>query len=435
MDVVVAGAAVDEEVVAEALLEDEVVALAAEDRVVAVAAVEAVVARAAVDLVVAGAAVDLVDARAAEQPVGARVALQAVVAAVAEELVVAEVADQHVVARAAGQAVRAVAAEQQVARVRAGQAVGSRRCRCGRPRARRARRASAASDDGAEQRARRPVGVTEAHGAIMAAGARPRQAGTVRVDGWRMRGRPRGEGRGARLVGSSARWCDLGQRPAARARRTRGSRGEYPGSAAELCELDHESPYQLLVATILSAQSTDKMINSVTPKLFARYPDPGGARGRRPVELQEMIRSTGFFNAKSRSLMGMAQAVVERFDGEIPDRMADLVSLPGVGRKTANVVLSVAFGKPGLPVDTHVLRLSQRLGLTTRGGPGQGRARARPDGAGGRARPAVVPPHPPRPAGVRRAQAALRGLRARGLLPVVAAARSCGGGAAPRRRA
>ena len=140
---------------------------------------------------------------------------------------------------------------------------------------------------------------------------------------------------------------------------------EYPGSAAELCELDHESPYQLLVATILSAQSTDKMINSVTPKLFARYPDPAALAGADPAELQEMIRSTGFFNAKSRSLMGMAQAVVERFDGEIPDRMADLVRLPGVGRKTANVVLSVAFGKPGLPVDTHVLRLSRRLGLTT----------------------------------------------------------------------
>ena len=145
--------------------------------------------------------------------------------------------------------------------------------------------------------------------------------------------------------------------------------GEYPGSAAELCELDHVSPYQLLVATILSAQSTDKMINSVTPKLFARYPDPEALAGADPVELQELIRPTGFFNAKSRSLMGMAQAVVERFDGEIPDRMADLVSLPGVGRKTANVVLSVAFAKPGLPVDTHVLRLSKRLGLTAQEDP------------------------------------------------------------------
>ena len=140
--------------------------------------------------------------------------------------------------------------------------------------------------------------------------------------------------------------------------------GEYPGSAAELCELDHRNPYELLVATILSAQSTDKMINTVTPVLFERFPDAEALAGADEVELQQMIRSTGFFNAKSRSLLGMARAVVERHDGEIPDRMADLVKLPGVGRKTANVVLSVAFGKPGLPVDTHVLRLSKRLALT-----------------------------------------------------------------------
>jgi endonuclease-3 len=153
--------------------------------------------------------------------------------------------------------------------------------------------------------------------------------------------------------------------PAGRAREAHARlAGEYPGSTAELCELDHRGPYELLVATILSAQSTDKMINSVTPELFARYPDASALAGADEVQLQELIRSTGFFNAKSRSLLGMARAVVERFDGEIPDRMADLVSLPGVGRKTANVVLSVALGKPGLPVDTHVLRLSRRLGLT-----------------------------------------------------------------------
>jgi endonuclease-3 len=144
---------------------------------------------------------------------------------------------------------------------------------------------------------------------------------------------------------------------------------EYPGSAAELCELDHRSPYELLVATILSAQSTDKMINSVTPELFARYPDAAALAAADEVELRELIRSTGFFNAKARSLLGMARAVVERFDGEIPDRIADLVTLPGVGRKTANVVLSVAFDKPGLPVDTHVLRLSRRLGLTEQDDP------------------------------------------------------------------
>ena len=153
--------------------------------------------------------------------------------------------------------------------------------------------------------------------------------------------------------------------PAGRAREAHARlAGEYPGSVAELCELDHRNPYELLVATILSAQSTDKMINSVTPQLFARFPDAEALAGADEAELQELIRSTGFFNAKSRSLLGMARAVVERFDGEIPGRMKDLVSLPGVGRKTANVVLSVAFAKPGLPVDTHVLRLSRRLGLT-----------------------------------------------------------------------
>jgi len=139
---------------------------------------------------------------------------------------------------------------------------------------------------------------------------------------------------------------------------------EHPGSAAELCELHHAEPFQLLVATILSAQCTDKMVNSVTPALFARYPDAAALAGADPLELQALIRSTGFFQAKSRSLVGMATALVGRFGGEVPNRMADLVTLPGVGRKTANVVLSVAFAKAGLPVDTHVLRLSRRLGLT-----------------------------------------------------------------------
>ena len=153
--------------------------------------------------------------------------------------------------------------------------------------------------------------------------------------------------------------------PAGRAREVNRRLGsEYPGTAQELCELDHRSPFQLLVATILSAQSTDKMVNSVTPALFARYPDAAALAAADPLELQGLIRSTGFFQAKSRSLLGMASALVERFGGEVPSRMADLVTLPGVGRKTANVVLSVAFAKPGLPVDTHVLRLSKRLGLT-----------------------------------------------------------------------
>ncbi|GAC1533580.1 MAG: endonuclease III [Acidimicrobiales bacterium] len=139
---------------------------------------------------------------------------------------------------------------------------------------------------------------------------------------------------------------------------------EYPGTPVELCELAHRSPFELLVATILSAQSTDKMINTVTPVVFERWPTPEALAGADSAELEEVIRSTGFFRAKSRSLQGMARAVVDRFGGEIPGAIDDLVTLPGVGRKTANVVRSVAMGLPGLPVDTHVLRLSARLGLT-----------------------------------------------------------------------
>ncbi len=140
---------------------------------------------------------------------------------------------------------------------------------------------------------------------------------------------------------------------------------EYPGSARELCALAHESPLQLLAATILSAQTTDERVNAVTPQLFRRYPAAADLAAAAPADLEELIRSTGFFRAKAASLIGMAQAVVERYGGEVPPRMEDLVSLPGVGRKTANVVLSVAFDIPGFPVDTHVGRLSRRLGLTT----------------------------------------------------------------------
>jgi endonuclease-3 len=140
---------------------------------------------------------------------------------------------------------------------------------------------------------------------------------------------------------------------------------EYPGTVKDLVELDHDGPFQLLVATILSAQSTDKMVNSVTPGLFARWPTPEALAAADPAEVEVAIHSTGFFRAKTRSLIGMAQAVVERFGGEVPGPIEDLVTLPGVGRKTANVVRSVAMGLPGLPVDTHVTRLSRRLGLTT----------------------------------------------------------------------
>jgi endonuclease III len=131
------------------------------------------------------------------------------------------------------------------------------------------------------------------------------------------------------------------------------------------CELDFRTPLELLVATILSAQTTDVRVNLVTPELFARYPDAEAYAGADRAELQEIIRSTGFFRAKSESLIRLGQALVERFDGEVPNRLEDLVTLPGVGRKTANVVLGNAFGIPGITVDTHVGRLSRRLGWTT----------------------------------------------------------------------
>jgi endonuclease-3 len=138
----------------------------------------------------------------------------------------------------------------------------------------------------------------------------------------------------------------------------------FPGSARDLCALVHDSPYQLLVATILSAQCTDERVNMVTPALFARYPTPADLAGAGVAELEEMIRSTGFFRNKTASLRGMAAAVVERHGGMVPSSMEELTALPGVGRKTANVVRSVAFGLPGLPVDTHVGRLVRRLGIT-----------------------------------------------------------------------
>lgn len=138
----------------------------------------------------------------------------------------------------------------------------------------------------------------------------------------------------------------------------------YPGSASTLCALDHRDAFQLLVATILSAQCTDERVNLTTPGLFARYPDAWSMAGADLAEVEDLIYATGFFRAKARNIVGMAQALIERFDGHVPSSMKDLVTLPGVGRKTANVVRSVAFDLPGLPVDTHVLRLSQRLGLT-----------------------------------------------------------------------
>ena len=136
---------------------------------------------------------------------------------------------------------------------------------------------------------------------------------------------------------------------------------EYPDA---VCELDHTNAFELLAATILSAQCTDARVNMVTPELFGRYPTPADLAAANPADVEEIIRSTGFYQNKTKSLIGMAQGLLERFDGEVPTALADLVTLPGVGRKTGNVVRSVAFGLPGLPVDTHVGRLSRRLGLS-----------------------------------------------------------------------
>lgn len=130
------------------------------------------------------------------------------------------------------------------------------------------------------------------------------------------------------------------------------------------CELDFRDPYELLVATILSAQTTDRRVNAVTPALFARYPDAACLAAADRDELEALIQPTGFFRAKATSLLGMAQRVCDTFGGQIPGTLEDLVTLPGVGRKTANVVLGDAFGVPGITVDTHVARLAKRFGWT-----------------------------------------------------------------------
>jgi endonuclease-3 len=132
------------------------------------------------------------------------------------------------------------------------------------------------------------------------------------------------------------------------------------------CALDFRDAFELLCATILSAQCTDKRVNMVTPSLFARYPNANALAAARPEDVEEIIKSTGFFRSKAKSLVGMASALVERHGGEVPADMDALVLLPGVGRKTANVILGNAFGRnDGIVVDTHVTRLGNRLGLTT----------------------------------------------------------------------
>jgi endonuclease-3 len=135
---------------------------------------------------------------------------------------------------------------------------------------------------------------------------------------------------------------------------------QHPGADTEL---HHRNAFELLVATILSAQSTDARVNLVTPALFRKYPDAAALARAKPAALEKQIHSTGFFRAKAKSLLGMAKALIERHGGDVPPSMDALVELPGVGRKTANVVLGHALGVPGLPVDRHVLRVANRIGI------------------------------------------------------------------------
>jgi endonuclease-3 len=141
---------------------------------------------------------------------------------------------------------------------------------------------------------------------------------------------------------------------------------DYPGADTELA---YRTPFELLVATVLSAQSTDQRVNMVTPALFARFPDAPALARAAPAELEPLIHSTGFFRAKSKALASLARALVEQHRGKVPASMEALTALPGVGRKTANVVLGHALGVPGLPVDRHVLRVSNRIGIAASDSP------------------------------------------------------------------
>ena len=171
-------------------------------------------------------------------------------------------------------------------------------------------------------------------------------------------------------VGTTATAAERQETPLALTRRARRINKElaelYPNAH---CELNFSNPLELAVATILSAQCTDKKVNEVTPALFAKYPDAAAYAGAVREELEELIHPTGFFRAKTNTLIKLGQQLVERYDGQVPPSLEELVSLPGFGRKTANVVLGNAFGIPGITVDTHFLRLSQRWRWTTHDDP------------------------------------------------------------------
>ena len=133
----------------------------------------------------------------------------------------------------------------------------------------------------------------------------------------------------------------------------------YPAAT----ELDHENPFQLLIATILSAQTTDRSVNSITPELFRRYPTATDLAGANPAEVEILIKPTGFFRLKTKRIISASRAIVELFGGEVPRTLEEMVKIPGIGRKTANVILGAGFGIPGFAVDTHNIRLTNRLGL------------------------------------------------------------------------
>nr|WP_257476853.1 endonuclease III [Acidipropionibacterium jensenii] len=153
---------------------------------------------------------------------------------------------------------------------------------------------------------------------------------------------------------------------ASRRRRARAMYAELAAAYPDAhCELDFTGPFQLLVATVLSAQTTDRRVNTVTPELFSRWPDAPSLADAPIAEIEQVIRPLGFYHTKAASLAGLSAGLVERFGGVVPSNLADLVTLPGVGRKTANVVLGNAFGVPGLTPDTHFMRVSRRLGWTS----------------------------------------------------------------------
>ena len=135
------------------------------------------------------------------------------------------------------------------------------------------------------------------------------------------------------------------------------------------CELDYKNAFQLLVATVLSAQCTDKRVNQTTPALFKKYPNPQKMAKADLRDIQKLVKSTGFFRAKAKNIKGLSNTIVEQFDGNVPSKLEDLITLPGVGRKTANVVLGHAFGIPGITVDTHFGRLSRRFGWSKQDNP------------------------------------------------------------------